>query len=174
MSWARSVHSLWGRGRGGLTWPQGLGMLKPGSLTTLQAGGCWGLIQDVRRKTSLAPQRLLGAALHPQLLLGVLYILPHWPPSLTPSLLGSAGEATGPVRRWVGGKQAYLLCSSSHVLCPPLVSVGGLRRLPGNLGTCADRGHCWLLGGAGSFLGTAVTGCLLLTAWPALTILNLA
>lgn len=39
-----------------------------------------------------------------------------WPPSLMPSLSGVCWEKPQTVRRWVGGKQAYLLCSTSHAL----------------------------------------------------------
>ena len=122
-------------------------------------------MQDVRRKASWYPSDFLDA-LHPQCVSAVLYV---YLATVTNAITfgGLLGEATDGAQ--VGGWEAGLP-SVFHQPCPtpPLVSMGGLRRLPGNLGPCADRDHCCLLGGAGKLPGHGSDwSCLLPDGWPA-------
>ena len=61
---ARGVRSLWGA-RERLTWPQGLGMLKPGSLTTHGREAVRGPCAGRAAESLVVPQRLLGCPAPP-------------------------------------------------------------------------------------------------------------
>ena len=96
-----------------------------------------GLVQDVRRKASWYPSDFLDA-LHPQCFSAVLYI---YLATITNALTfgGLLGEATDGAQVGGGVKGGQAQAWVFFQLCPlPFPgAAGGLRRLPGSLGSCA-------------------------------------